>query len=165
MRRGACDPLKNPEHDQVFSYLDSYIDLNKHILHDRHRKAFHGDKRQIEPLRISHVVASCHRNESIFDVLRLGNEVNIDNIREFPKQFEIEKKLNELAEHVRVSAPVKILNDEARLNLRELSESKLDSFARYKYDDNLVLNITKYDLNELADRWVENEFRINLGQN
>lgn len=152
MRRGACDPLKNPEHDQVFSYLDSFIDLNKHI-HGRHRKNGHGDKHQLEPLRISQVISSCHRNESVFDVLRLGNEVNIDNIREFKKQFEIEKKLNDLAENVRIASPVKILSDDARRQLNELSKSQLNDFARYKYDDNLILTITKYDLNLVADRW------------
>lgn len=154
MRRGACDPLKNPEHDQVFSYIDNFIDLNKHLIPDRHRKALRGEKQQMEPLRISQVIASCHRNESIFDVLRFGNEVNIDNIREFPKQFEIEKKLNDLAESVRIAAPVKILSDDARRQLNELSKSQLNEFARYKYDDNLILTITKYDLNLVADRWV-----------
>lgn len=152
MRRGACDPLKNPEHDQVFSYIDNFIDLNKHLIPDRHRKALRGEKQQMEPLRISQVIASCHRNESIFDVLRFGNEVNIDNIREFPKQFEIEKKLNDLAESVRIAAPVKILSDDARRQLNELSKSQLNEFARYKYDDNLILTITKYDLNLVADR-------------
>jgi prominin 1 len=152
LRRGGCDPLKDPEHDQVFSYFDNFIDLNQHLFRDHHRRALHGDRKHMEALRISQVIAACHRNESIFDVLRLGNEVNIDNIRDFPKQFEIDKKLDELAENVRVSSPIKILNDEARIQLRELSQSQLNSFARYKYDDNLVLNITKYDLNEIADR-------------
>jgi prominin 1 len=152
LRRGGCDPLKDPEHDQVFSYIDQFIDLNKHIFRDHHRKALHGDKKKMDSLRISQVIAACHRNESIFDVLRLGNEVNIDNIREFPKQFEINRKLDELADNVRVSNHIKILNDDARRQLREFSTSQLNSFALYKYDDNLIYNITKYDLKEIANR-------------
>ena len=153
MRRGLCDPLKNPEHDQVFSYLDKFVDINKFIFPENQRNALRdvtGD--ELEPLRISQVISSCHRNESIFEVLRLAKLLNIDQIQDFPKQFGIDEKLNELADNVQITSQVRILNDDARKQIRELSKSELNNFEAYKYVDNLAENITHYDLNSLADR-------------
>ena len=152
LRRGVCDPIKNPEHDQVFSYLDKFIDLNKFIFPEGQRNALLQDGQEMEPLRISQVIASCHNNESVFEVLRLENMLKIDQIQEFPKQFGINEKLNELAENIQITSQVRILNDDARKQIRELSKSELNNFEAYKYVDNLVENITHYDLNSLADR-------------
>lgn len=153
LRRGVCDPLKNPETDQVFSYLDSYVDLNKLIFPENQRNALRqGGNVELEPLRISQIVSSCHKNESVFEVLRLENLLNIDQIQEFPKQFQIDEKLNELADNVQITSQVRILNDDARKQIRELSTSDINKFEAYKYVDNLAENITHYDLNMLADR-------------
>lgn len=153
LRRGVCDPLKNPEHDQVFSYIDSCIDLNKFIFPENQRIALRQESNEeMQALRISQVISSCHRNESIFEVLRLENLLNIDQIQEFPKQFGIDEKLNELADNVQITSQVRILNDDARKQIRELSKSQLNNFEAYKYVDNLAENITHYDLSSLADR-------------
>lgn len=153
LRRGACDPLKDPEHDQVFSYLDSFVDLNKYIFPQNQRNALRPEvNEEMEPLRISQVIAACHRNESVFEVLRLENQLNINQIQEFPKQFGIDEKLNELADNVQITSQVRILNDDARKKIVELSKSELNNFEAYKYVDNLAENITLYDLNSLADR-------------
>lgn len=153
LRRGACDPLKNPEHDQVFSYLDSFIDLNKVIFPEKTRNALQPeDADPLEPLRVSQVIAACHRNQSVFEVLRIENLFNINQIFELPKKFGIEEKLNELADNVQITSQVRILNDDARRQIKELSKSKLNDFEAYKYVDNLAENITHYDLMPLADR-------------
>lgn len=153
MRRAGCDPLKNPENDQVFSYLDNYIDLNKFLFPDNQRLALRQDSQnEMQPLKISQVINSCHNNESVFEVLRMENSVNIDQIRDFPKQFGITEKLDELADNVQITSQVRILNDDARKQIRELSKSELNNFDIDKYIDNLADNITHYDLNSLADR-------------
>lgn len=153
MRRGACDPLKNPENDQVFSYLDSFIDLNKYIFPENQRSVLRQEaKNEMEPLRISQVISACHRNESVFDVLRLENQLNISQIQEFPKHFGIDEKLNELADNVQITSQVRILNDDARKQIRDLSKSDLNKFDADKFIDNLADNITHYDLNALADQ-------------
>lgn len=152
LRRGVCDPLKNPETDQVFSYLDNFIDLNKYIFPENQRNALRPETAEMEPLRISQVISACHRNESVFEVLRLESQLNIDQIKEFPKQFSIDEKLNELADNVQITSQVRILNDDARKQIKELSTSDLNQFEAYKYVDNLAENITHYDLNSLADR-------------
>ncbi|CAO1328869.1 unnamed protein product, partial [Diamesa tonsa] len=175
LRRGACDPLRNPQHDQVFEYLDNYIDVNKFLFADTQRNnQKNGAKnvKDIEPLRISQIINSCHSNESIFEVLRLDSHVNISEIVEFPKQYGIDAKLNELVDNVAVNSKIRILTNEARAEIRELSKSALNDFAAYKYTDNLTQNITNFNLNDLADRLkataarvpdINNEIRTSLG--
>ncbi|CRL08743.1 CLUMA_CG021257, isoform A [Clunio marinus] len=166
MKRGVCDPLNNPEGDQVFSYLDNFIDLNKFIFPENQRIAIRqGNGEELKPLRISQVVGACHRNESIFEVLRLDDLLDIDQIRDFPEQFGINEKLNELADNVQITSQVRILNDQARKEIRELSKSELNNFEAYKYVDNLAENITHYNLNSLADRLKAAADRISSSSN
>ena len=163
LRRGACDPLRNPEHDQVFEYLDNYIDVNKFLFADTQRNnQKNGAKnvKEIEPLRISQIINSCHSNESIFEVLRLDSHVNISQIIQFPQQYGIDAKLSELVENVAVNSKIRILTNEARAEIRELSKSALNDFAAYKYTDNLTQNITNFNLNDLADRLIATAARI-----
>jgi prominin 1 len=161
LRRAGCDPLKDPDNDQVFSYLDKYIDLNKFLFPENQRLALRPDsQKEMEPLKISQVIDSCHKNGSVFEVLRLEESVNIDQIRDFPKQFGIDDKLNELADNVQITSQVRILNDDARKQIRDLSKSQLNNFDIYKYIDNLAENVTHYDLNSLADRLKDAADRI-----
>lgn len=168
MRRGACDPLKNPEHDQIFtSYIDKFIDVNKFVFPNGQRvpAAFHGNHQQhsqhqqqqieekkVDPLRISQIIAECHHNKSIFDVFRVEKHFNISQIEDFPKKYGIDSKLNELADNVQITSTVKILSDDARREINQLARSNLNDFAAYKYVDNLTKNITHYNLISLADR-------------
>jgi prominin 1 len=157
MRRGVCDPLKNPEHDQIFAYIDKFIDLNKFIFPKGQKNPLNAaesddTEKSLDPLRISHIISECHRNKSVFRILRVDEQINISLIEEFPKKYGIDGKLNELVENVGISSQVKILSDEARREIRQLAKSELNQFAAYKYVDNLTQNITHFNLISLADR-------------
>lgn len=168
LRRGACDPLRNPEHDQIFtSYIDKFIDLNRFVFPKGQRvpAALHGhqshqhqqqqqasEEEKKEPLRISQVIGECHRNKSIFEVFHASNHLNISQIEDLPRRYEIDRKLNELAETVSIDSNVKILSPEARSEIRSLARSELNNFEAYKYVDNLTPNITHFDLINFADR-------------
>lgn len=168
MRRGACDPLKDPEHDQIFtSYIDKFIDVNRFVFPRGNQKipaALHshqphhqqqqqqGENDKKEPLRISEVIADCHRNKSIFDVFRVQNHVNISQIEDLPRHYGIDAKLKELANSVAINSQIKILSDDARREIRALAKSELNNFEAYKYIDNLTLNITRFNLTHLADQ-------------
>lgn len=166
MRRGACDPLNNPEHDQIFtSYIDKFIDINKFVFpngqkvpaalhgnHQQHAQQQQVEEKKVEPLRISQIIAECHRNKSIFDVFRVEKHMNISQIEDFPKKYGIDTKLKELADNVQINSHVKILSDDARREINALARSNLNDFAAYKYVDNLTKNITHYNLISLADR-------------
>lgn len=169
MRRGLCDPLQNPEEDQIFtSYIDKFIDVNKFVFpngqkvpaalhngnhHHQQQHAQHQvEEKKVEPLRISQIIGECHRNKSIFDVFHVEKHFNISQIEDFPKKYGIDAKLKELAENVQITSQVKILSDDARSEINKLAKSRLNNFAAYKYVDNLTKNITHYNLISLADR-------------
>jgi prominin 1 len=154
LRRGVCDPLNNPEQDQIFvSYIDKFIDINKFVFKkDPKQQQQQQEEIDVQPLRISEVIGDCHRNKSIFEIFRAEKHINFSQIEEFPKKFGIDDKLKELAETVAISSQVKILSDNARREIRELARSRLNDFEAYKYVDNLTQNITHFDLTNFADR-------------
>lgn len=170
LRRGACDPLRDPEHDQIFTaYIDKFIDINRFVFpkggqHQKTPSALHGHQSQQqqeleqsenekkEPLRISQIISDCHRNKSIFDVFRIQNHVNISQIQDFPRRYGIDNKLTELADNVVIETNIEILSSDARREIRLLAKSGLNRFEAYKYIDNLTPNITLYNLETLADR-------------
>lgn len=157
MRRGVCDPLRDPENDQIVtSYLDKFIDVNKFVFPKGRKVPLQtnekSDTKDLMPLRISQIIGECHRNNSIFKVFGVESHINISQIEEFPKTYGIDVKLNELADNVAINSQVKILSDDARREIRQLSKSQLNNFQAYKYVDNLTQNITHFDLISLADR-------------
>lgn len=168
LRRGACDPLKDPSHDQIFtSYIDKFIDVNKFVFpdgkkgpaslyanqqHAQHQQQQQIDEKKAEPLRISQIISECHRNKSIFDVFRFEEHFNIKRIEEFPKKYGIEAKLKELSDNIQITSDIQILSSDAHHELNELARSDLNDFGAYKFVDNLTKNITHYNLIGLADR-------------
>jgi prominin 1 len=74
VRRGVCDPLKNPGDDQFFGYIDKFINLNEYLNPtnfnrnsriSRNRQLVNTDN---TPLTISQVIEACHANETIYNV-------------------------------------------------------------------------------------------------
>lgn len=161
LRRGGCDPLKNPENDQIIiSYVDNLIDLNTIFYPQSQAKAKsrNGAKspspevKQIprDPFRISEVVGACHRNESIYNVLKLENIFNISEVLNYPNEFGIYTKLNNLRKELKIDVEFQILDDQTRREIQGLSKSELNTFDSDKFTDNLVTEITKYNLENLA---------------
>lgn len=58
--------FSNPSEDQVFHYVDQAIDLNTVLYANGQRLKLR--RENVEPLRISQVIDSCHRNQSIYRV-------------------------------------------------------------------------------------------------
>jgi prominin 1 len=74
VRRAVCDPLKNPGDDQLFGYVDKFINLNEYLNPTNfNRNSRIGRNRELvnadnTPLTISQVIESCHANETIYKV-------------------------------------------------------------------------------------------------
>lgn len=72
-RRGVCDPLNDPQNDQIFTeYIDEVIDLydffpQKGAANSRNSRPRVTAKTS-EPLRLSEVIAACHENKTIYEV-------------------------------------------------------------------------------------------------
>lgn len=155
-RRGVCDSLKKPHDSQVITYIDAYFNVNKHYERigtqsARSKWKLQGPNRQLDPIRIADVIESCRGNNSIYEVLKLSNFYDIQEIRQFPEDYGIIRELNALKEKIEIGQ-VKILNEQAKKDIEILRDSRLNDFEAYKFVDHLTDNITLNNLNDIADR-------------
>ncbi|XP_055325440.1 prominin-like protein isoform X1 [Sitodiplosis mosellana] len=154
LHRGACVPLNNRS-DEVFkNYIDPVIDLNTVIYANGQRMKIRSP--EIEPLRISQVIDSCHRNNSIYKVLNLRNYYDIYEILTYPDRFEIKSQLQKLVQSVEVPS-IEIHVDDA---IVRLAQSGLKDFDIDKFTDNLNEEITKRNLNTIAQKLEETATKI-----
>lgn len=146
LHRGVCVPLQSTN-DSIFqNYIDKAIDLNRFI---NVRKD--GRPRPTEPFRISHVIESCHRNESIYKVLNLQNYFDIREIESFPERNALLGQLEELVNRIQLPR----IEIDVKEHIRKLAESRLSSFDIDKYRDNLNEAVTKHDLDAIAQKLME----------
>lgn len=167
LRRGVCDSLKHPRDSQVIDYIDTYFNINKQyeqirVQSSRSKWKLQANARQ-DPLRIAEVIESCGKNNSVYEVLKLSNFYDIQEIRQFPEDYGITRELNALKEKIEIKK-VKILTPAAQKNIEELRDSRLNDFMAYKFIDHLTENITQNNLNDIAHKLRDVANRIPPGK-
>uniref|UniRef100_A0AAG5DE06 Prominin-like protein n=1 Tax=Anopheles atroparvus TaxID=41427 RepID=A0AAG5DE06_ANOAO len=154
-RRVACDSLRDPADDQIINYIDQFLDLNR--LYSQLRSEAERSKSKllasdtVAEIHLGEVIVTCQKNESIYKVLKLHNFVNIQSIGDFPEEYGITRELEALKAKIQIKS-VEILTPEAKRDIETLRSSKLNDFDVDKFTDNLTLNITEYNLNEIAEK-------------
>ncbi|XP_021695516.1 prominin-like protein isoform X2 [Aedes aegypti] len=154
-RRSVCDSLKQPHDSQMIDYIDTYFNLNKHYERigtqsARSKWKQQATNRKVDPIRIADVIESCRGNNSIYQVLKLSNFYDIQEIRQFPEEYGITRELERLKNEIKVPT-VQILDDQAKKNIGILRDSRLNDFVAYKFVENLTSNITQNNLNDIAN--------------
>lgn len=91
----------------------------------------------------------------MYNVLHLKNYFNIEDIKDYPEKYQIDVKLQQLIDSIELQNDIKILTPEAIQAINQLKQSELNDFAAYKFKDNLNENVTRYDLNVIANRLTE----------
>lgn len=71
-----------------------------------------------------------------FQVLKLSNFYDIQEIRQFPEDYGITRELNALKEKIEIKK-VDILSPTAKKNIEELRDSRLNDFMAYKFIDHV----------------------------
>ncbi|XP_055619543.1 prominin-like protein isoform X3 [Toxorhynchites rutilus septentrionalis] len=168
VRRGVCDSLRHPKDSQVIHFVDTFFNINEHYqrIHTqstRSKGKLQGPNRQMDPIRIAEVIESCSGNNSIYEVLKLSNFYDIQEIRQFPEDYGIIRELNALKEKIQIDE-VQILSPEAERDIEELKNSRLNDFEAYKFVDNLTQNITQNNLNDIANRLREVADKVPTGK-
>lgn len=155
LRRGVCDSLKHPRDSQVIEYIDTYFNVNKQYEQIRVQSTRSKWKLQAnaqrDPIRIAEVIESCSKNNTVYEVLKLSNFYDIQEIRQFPEDYGIIRELNALKEKIQIEE-VHILTEGAKKNIEELRDSRLNDFMAYKFIENLTENITQNNLNDIAHK-------------
>lgn len=122
LRRGVCDSLKHPRDSQVIEYIDTYFNVNKQyeqirVQSTRSKWKLQAQNGQKDPIRIAEVIESCSKNNTVYEVLKLSNFYDIQEIRQFPEDYGIIRELNVLKEKIEIKE-VRILSPEAQSNDR-----------------------------------------------
>lgn len=141
--------FREPQTDTIFAKYDSLIDLNELMYPSKIQgKAASG---KLPPFRISHVIAACQSNQTIYEVLHIKNLVDINEINEYPSHYKINQTLENLVQGIDFDDKgVEILSEADKQRILSLKESALKDFDSSHFVDNLNDDITKHSLTEIA---------------
>lgn len=136
--------FRDPVNDQVFRLIDQRVDLNVWLYPASARSRSSKNAPAIRnedlvPLRISQVIDSCHRNQSIYNVIRLDTFYDIEKLRDLPKEYSIQDQLDKLIESIQIRPDLKIWSAEAQQEFDGLASSKLNTFDLDKTLDNVSI--------------------------
>ena len=94
--------------------------------------------------------SSCHRNGSVYEVLKVQYIIDLDSLKGYIDRFQINQTIQQLEQKINLSRSYKIISEGAIGKLNGLAESGLDSINFDQYTDNLKDNITTINLDHLA---------------
>lgn len=128
----------------MFRLFDQRVDLNVYLYPPSGSRARSGIKNapsrrsdDLAPLRISQVIDSCHKNQTIYNVIRLDTFYDIETLRDLPKQYGIQDQLDQLINSIQLRPDLKIWSAEAQEEFDRLAGSKLNTFDLDKTLDNV----------------------------
>lgn len=149
--RIICDSLQNPTPSRVLNILNRLYDMS--IIHEDpenqkpHQRPPHGNS----DFNISSIIRDCHRNMSLFQILKMERLVDLNKVLEYPSSFGIDQHINSLVSKIKLEEDITILTSEAKKQLLMLSKSALSSINFPAYTHVLGEKITSIDLIQLAD--------------
>lgn len=138
--RAICQPLQHPGDTRIFAMIDQLVHLEEKYT----------QQPGLQTLKVSDLIRSCHRNESIYNVLHLENVININQLSDYPKQYGITQRIEELTTKIKLDREVDILTPSAKAQLIRLANSPLNEFNFSVYTTVLSEKITSIDLLQLA---------------
>ncbi|XP_014215519.1 prominin-like protein isoform X2 [Copidosoma floridanum] len=140
--RAICEPLKNPNDNRMFELVNDLVEV-KRLLYPKND---HAD------INISHILNSCHKNETIYKVLKLQYIIDVDTLRSYTDRYDINKTIQKLEEKISLSGTYEIISKEAKMKLNALADSGLSDISFDQYTEHLKENITNINLQQLAEK-------------
>lgn len=140
--KAICHPLKNPHNSRVFSLIDQIANV------DRFYKSSRIDEEYT--VNLSMIINTCHKNESIHQVLRLKKLIDIPEIKIYLTNSHINDTIQQLVENIRLDYDLNIITPNASRLLLNLAHSKLSNINFRAYTNMISTNITSINLIELS---------------
>lgn len=165
MDRVVCEPLKHPDNSRIFDVLDQLVDVDQiyelqnfnyklmpdgRLSTERNEEASK-DKHPVKLWKLSDIVKSCHRNNSLFNVLKLRNNYHVEKLMRFPEDDQLRTYIEEMTGSIKLDYNIKILTPEAQEQLVRLSMSPLSDIDFPAYIHILGGKITSIDLVQLGE--------------
>ncbi|XP_033365432.1 prominin-like protein isoform X3 [Bombus vosnesenskii] len=154
VQRAVCEPLKNPQDNRMFALVDEIVQIKKK-LYPQNPNA---------DVNMSYIITHCHRNETLYNVLKVGNIFDIGSLREYAGRYDINNTIQQLRRKISLSPGVVILTDSAKSKLNDLAQSGLSDIKFYQYVEILADNITNINLEHLAKQLLDVSAELPKGQ-
>lgn len=87
------------------------------------------------------IYRDCHRNMSLFQVLKMERLIDLNKVLEYPSEFEIDELINDLVSKIKLEGEIIILTAEAEKQLIRLAKSPLSNINFPAYTN--VVRYTK----------------------
>ncbi len=142
----VCDALKRPNDSDIFQLLDRRLVqpvLEEQKPHERWSS-----------VPVSQLIADCHRNLTIYEILRVEDVYDVTELRRWREQYGIGDFIANLKRKIRLEdlRSIQILSPEAEAELRELAESQISDLNFSQYTKLLEEKITSIDLGAFTGR-------------
>ncbi|XP_045477770.1 prominin-like protein isoform X2 [Harmonia axyridis] len=130
-QEAVCRSFRNPESSEVFRQIDQF-DLKEYGLNGK----------------LSHIIERCHRNQTLYKAFDLKQTFDINQIKNYISDFDIEDALNALNKTTSSIDfhDVVLLRPKQLNTLREIAESDFANVDFNKFLDELSANFTNVDL-------------------
>lgn len=86
----------------------------------------------------------CHRNMSLFQVLKMERLYDLNQILEYPTTYDIDEHINQLVSKIKLEGEITILTAEAKKQLLRLSKSPLSNINFLAYTHVVSFNETMF---------------------
>lgn len=107
---------------------------------------------------------NCHRNETLYKVLKLNYLFDVNTLREYTGRYDINNTIQQLRRKISLSPGVVILTESAKSKLNDLAQSGLSDIKFYQYVEILADNITNINLEHLAKQLLDVSTELPKGQ-
>ncbi|CAK9834028.1 Prominin-like protein [Anthophora retusa] len=154
VQRAVCEPLKNPEDNRMFALIDEIVEIKK-LLYPKNPNA---------DVNMSYIVTHCHRDETLYNVLKVKDLFDVYTLREYSGRYDINNTIQQLRRKISLSPGVVILTESAKSKLNDLAQSGLSDIKFYQYAEFLADNITNINLEHLARQLWEVSAKLPDGQ-
>lgn len=139
-QRTICDTAREPRQSEALKFFSRELELPK-----RFGLAPDTD--------LASLIESCHRNASIYKVLRLRRLFNASDIRGYAHRYDVDGALVKLQKEIdRITIDGNILSEEAKASLNDLARSGISDIKFYKFTEVLDHNLTSVNLTILSDQ-------------
>ncbi|XP_041673869.1 prominin-like protein isoform X2 [Drosophila eugracilis] len=145
--QGACAPLRDQENNSLFRQLDAQIDLNRFL------PTGEGSKDLSQPLKMSTAIKACHANQTIFEMLRVNNIYDINDLANIKVMTHGEGDAEEFKVFDQELSDVILLTPEDQKELTDVGNAEFGSYhSSLYYQNGLCDRFTLTDLNKLSNQ-------------
>ena len=157
----ACNSLMNPNDSEIFQLLDKKVIqplMQNQFEHQASEKTRDRVSSPIETalkdMSLTEVINSCHRNETMYKILRMDSIYNVEELRDWKTTYNVGSYLSNLKNKIRSDDinNIQILSPQAQRNLEELAQSQISDLNFTQYTHLIQEQITSIELGSFTAR-------------